>query len=213
MNAARADGDELCERLLDSPTSELGGKPRRFAIDSKTWYKCGRADPALDLLPAVGRIVAGSSTQADYVLVLSLVKKAERLWNLSVEPDDLDLSTFDYDNQPGCLICIWDKGPLRREASLTCRGCGKVFDFAAGAGMVPVEAVMETFRSAGGKVTIPVSRVERPDPDLVSENVAREYRGVSPLVIAALKDGKYRRWTHEQCKRIQGYPGSFFLGG
>ena len=41
MSSSISDGDEICERLIDAPNSEMGNKPLRWATDLATRTKCG----------------------------------------------------------------------------------------------------------------------------------------------------------------------------
>lgn len=216
MNTRREDHRELCERLLDAPTSRLGRKPRRFAADSRTQCTFGKADvfqldqaESPDLISAVSRILDGAASQDDHLLVVAV---AHQVSGVQITPEGLELEVFNYDNQPGCLICVWEDKPLKSEAHLVCKNCNQVFDFTAGACMVTDEAVEQAFLSAGGSVFKHHSRTEHPDPDLVfTEMEAPEHRGIPPYVLQSLRAGKYRRWRCKECEHVQGYPGSFFL--
>jgi hypothetical protein len=216
MSEEPRNASELCERLLDlpasSPTSKLYGKPRRFGVDNKTWYEFVKTAKGPELIEVLGRILSDTASDNDYLVFSQFTEELCRLRETVAAGVELNLGEFNYDSQPGWLICAWDSAPLHRDHCLTCRGCGQAFDFAAGSGMVTDEDIEQTFLSAGQSVIKHPSRLDHPDPDLVIvQSEGPKNRGIPPYVIKSLRLGKYRRWRCQQCNYVQGYPGSLFL--
>jgi hypothetical protein len=212
LSGRRDDHIELIERLLDAPTAELGGKPRRFGVDGDSWYKVGDAQQLPDVFPAVRRLLTDKASEADNLLVAGLAKQLEAVVGRPLPLAGIDLDEFTYDSLKGCLISFWESAPLRRRALLTCRGCARVFDFTSGAGMVTDEAMLEVLGAAGTGVSRTAGKQQRLQPDLVFAKIrSPEQAGVPPYVLEQLREGSARRWRCKECDRVQRYPGSFFL--
>jgi hypothetical protein len=214
METPRDDGNELCERLLDMPTSELDGSPRRFGTDNRTWYKFLEATPNLGLLPAIRRVCDDTPSFEDCMLVHSYDKKLEEWCGASRGQGKLDSDhdVFVYDNQSGCVVCLWQDARIQHDTRLVCRGCDQVFDFALGADMATMQGIHDMFLSRGHNVVVHPSKIEFPDPDLVCAKPDDPIRRDAPsYVIEALRSGRHRRWYCIQCRHVQGYPATFFL--
>ena len=210
MQTKRDDGDELCERLLDDTQTDLQGKPRRFFIDNDTWYDFWFAEPTLPIVNSISRVLDDTADEREQTVLALVMRQLHKTSGVQVSVKNLRLSTFAYDGQDGATISIVQDRDVLPTSVLRCRKCGEKFDFSAKAAMVTVE---QLFSSGGGIVITHESNLERPAPDLIAGASEPSGRGVATEVLSALRGGKYRRWHHQGCDAIMGYPGAFFRTG
>lgn len=212
MSAEREDGDDLCERLLDQGTSRLDGRPRRHGIDSRSWYSFRQVDSPEDPFPEVEKIGRGRRPRGWSERFTPLLEWMTERSGVEVEEAALEVESFYYDHLPGSLFAVWKDEPPLAETTLVCRGCGFVFDFAQGAGMITDEDTVAAWTSAGLEARVHSRRMECPCPDLVvAERDAGNAPGIRDYVFDAVREGWYRRWRCARCNRVQGYPGSLLL--
>jgi hypothetical protein len=212
MTTDREDGEDLCERLLDLAASRIGGRPRRHAVDSRSWYAFRRVDPSRDPFSGIEELERDHRPHGWSQRFATLLEWMVDGSGVEVDESGLEAESFYYDHQPGSAFIVWQDEPPEAENALVCRGCGSVYDFAKGVGMITDEDSVADFLSAGLEVCAHPHRIEYPCPDLVvAETDVEEVRGLRDHVIRALSDGRYRRWRCERCHRVQGYPGSLLL--
>lgn len=209
LDVLRDDRDELCERLLDQIVESSSAVTYRASTDNDTKVKCVKVENGRLLIEAVNRI--GDPIEGDDKKIAMLLLVFEKVLDFKPDIGNMNLKHFEYDGLPGCYIILWQDQPIAQSSDLVCRGCGNIYDFERGAGMVTDEQVEETFKTIGAGVIKSQSSEDRRDPDLVSGNPNDEHRGVPGYVKDWLRSGKPRRWTCDGCKRVQGYSGSFFL--
>lgn len=204
----RNDGDELLERLLDQKQADLAAKPRRFFVDNDTWSDSWWSESDV-LVRSIARVLGDTAEQAEVNAVAALLRTVHEQSGLAVSADAMRLHTFTYDGLEGATTMMLEDRELRATSILKCRKCGKSFDFDTTADMVSVEQTYGVLLACG-PVVVHESNLERPAPDLVAESSGPERTGIAKAALAALRSGRYRRWYHQGCDAVMGYPGAFF---